>query len=350
MLLEPFEEQLDLPAVFVQCGNGQRWQDKVVGQEDKRLATFRILETDAAQVLWIILRGIKAIERHSLVADDAGGLVHRMRVNASGVQVDLGACHEEAPGLMQTVQPSEVQIASIHDIKGACLDWQEIQNVDLVHLAVADVDKGWDGATQIQQGVQFDGSLGLAKRCPVEQAQTQIDGHGIQRIDRVLQVQPLDLGVAVELSSPTDQQCSHIRPDTPVARLVRIGQRRSAHAVSQAHCIKLVGIGAERHLDVPKALAPRQLRKRHYAKLFCARQTANAGVATVAIDNPAKARPWHELHDLRKKRFADVHERSPRGCPLGNYPKMKKLNSNRHQIKSASKPSQYWLSLINIPA
>lgn len=79
MLLDPFEEQLDLPAVFVKCGNGQRWQDKVVGQENQRLATFWILETDTTQVLWIILSGIKTIEQHSLIADDAGGLVHRMR-------------------------------------------------------------------------------------------------------------------------------------------------------------------------------------------------------------------------------------------------------------------------------
>ena len=33
VLLDPFEEQLYLPAIFVKCGDGQWRQDKVVGQK-----------------------------------------------------------------------------------------------------------------------------------------------------------------------------------------------------------------------------------------------------------------------------------------------------------------------------
>jgi hypothetical protein len=73
----------------------------------------------------------------------------------------------------------------------------------------------------------------------------------------------------------------------------------------------------------------------------------NARLNALATDDATKARPWHALQNLREKRFADVHETSPRGQPLGKYPKMKNLNSNRHQIKSASRPRRYWLLLIN---
>ena len=38
VLLDPLEEQLDLPAIFVQGRNAQRWQTGVVGQEHQRLA------------------------------------------------------------------------------------------------------------------------------------------------------------------------------------------------------------------------------------------------------------------------------------------------------------------------
>lgn len=38
MLLDLFEEQLYLPAAFVQRGNGQRRQCRVVGQKYQRLA------------------------------------------------------------------------------------------------------------------------------------------------------------------------------------------------------------------------------------------------------------------------------------------------------------------------
>ena len=52
----------------------------------------------------------------------------------------------------------------------------------------------------------------------------------------------------------------------------------------------------------------------------------------------ARARPGQELHNLRRKGLADIHERSRRGVHLGNYPQMKHLNSSQHQIKSAVRP------------
>ena len=49
VLLDPLEEQLDLPAILVQGGNGQRWQTGVVGQEHQRLARLEVFEVDATQ-------------------------------------------------------------------------------------------------------------------------------------------------------------------------------------------------------------------------------------------------------------------------------------------------------------
>jgi hypothetical protein len=34
MLLDPLEEQLDLPATAIEVGDGQRRQEEVVGEED----------------------------------------------------------------------------------------------------------------------------------------------------------------------------------------------------------------------------------------------------------------------------------------------------------------------------
>ena len=42
MLLDPFEEQLHLPAALVQCGNGQRWQRRIVGQKHQRFARIGV--------------------------------------------------------------------------------------------------------------------------------------------------------------------------------------------------------------------------------------------------------------------------------------------------------------------
>ena len=44
VLLDPLEEQLDLPAALVERTDGQRRQDRVVGQEDQGLACLGVLE------------------------------------------------------------------------------------------------------------------------------------------------------------------------------------------------------------------------------------------------------------------------------------------------------------------
>src|SRR5680860_389101 len=95
MLLYPFEEQFDLPAILVKRGDGQRGQGRVVGEEYQRLARLWIFETDTPQMLWVILRDVKAVQRDCLIADYAHGSVGRGRINASGIHATLGAGDEE---------------------------------------------------------------------------------------------------------------------------------------------------------------------------------------------------------------------------------------------------------------
>ena len=344
VLLDPFEEQLDLPATFVQSGNGQGRQGRVVGQEDQRFLGFGIFEPDTAQVLGVVLGNIVSVQRNGLIADDAACPVHFGRVHAPGVHIAFGSGHKEGTCLVHLEQARKVQIAPVHDVERAGLQNQDVQHIDLVHLAIADVDECWNGASQVQQGMELDGSLGFAKRGPVEQAQTQIDGGGVQRVDRVLELQPQVL-VQVKLASAPDQNCGQVGPNAPIARLVGIGQGGAVNAVAKAHGVKFAGVGSQRHFDVAKALAPSQLGKGHGAKLLGASQAAYARVAAVALNDSRKACPWNEFHDLSKQGLADIHRKSPRGLSLGNYTGMRKRVSNRHQIKLAARPRQYWLSL-----
>ncbi len=175
VLLDPFEEQFDLPTVLVECCDGQRRQDKVVGQEDERLAALEIFESNAPQVLGVMLHSVKPVEQDRLIANNSGRPIDLCRINSAGIHIGFGARDEESARLMQGIKTCEIQVAAIHDIERTRFDRHEVQHVDFVHLAIADVDKRWDCAPQVQQSVQFHRALGLAKRCPVEQAQTQID-------------------------------------------------------------------------------------------------------------------------------------------------------------------------------
>ena len=66
MLLDPLEEQFDLPARLVQRADGCGRQREVVGEVHQCLAGLGILEADAAQMVRIVPAAVIAVERDGL--------------------------------------------------------------------------------------------------------------------------------------------------------------------------------------------------------------------------------------------------------------------------------------------
>ena len=72
-------------------------------QEHQVLAAFGVAIADAAQVAGVVLDGIEAIEGDGLIADESRVAIDRRRIDASCVEVALGARDEEAARLIQRV-------------------------------------------------------------------------------------------------------------------------------------------------------------------------------------------------------------------------------------------------------
>ena len=91
---------------------------------------------------------------------------------------------------MQCKEAFKIQIASVHDVNGADLRKQQIQDIDLVDSAFGNGDKRRDVASQIQQRMEFNRSFRFTKIGPREHRKTKIDNGGVQRIDRFIQLNP----------------------------------------------------------------------------------------------------------------------------------------------------------------
>jgi len=75
--------------------------------------------------------------------------VHGLRVAALEAQIALGADHEEAARGVQRVQPIEVRVSRGRASRGPRFGREQVQHVDLVGLAVADVDEAGNRAAHI---------------------------------------------------------------------------------------------------------------------------------------------------------------------------------------------------------
>lgn len=133
------------------------------------------------------------------------------------------------------------------------------------------MDEARNGAAQIEQRVQPDRCLGGAEQRPRKYRQAQVDGRGIQDIDRVGQVHAEGLA-GIELSCRHDQTFAELGIDAPVAFLVGIGQRGTADGGAQTHVVELGRLRLETGLDVAQALPIGQRGKGYAAVLFGAAQ------------------------------------------------------------------------------
>ena len=266
VLLDPFEEQFDLPSAFVEIGDGLCREGEVVGQEHQALVGFRIEVTDSSESRWVVLPGIEVCGDNGLIALHSAGFVDVPGIKSGKPEVVLGPDDKESCRLVDHMQTGKIEIATVEDIDGAGFDSNLIEDVDLVDLSVGNDDYCGNTAPQIQKGMKLDSSLALSKDGPGEKRQTQIDGGGIQGIYCLSQFYT-EVLADIKFSGLVDQDLSEIGVDSPVPHLVGIGQGISGNFPAYTHVIEFVLGSPETGLNISQAFPVGQLGKRHAEKL-----------------------------------------------------------------------------------
>ena len=337
MLLDPFEEEFDLPAAAIELGDGQRRHGEVVGQEDQRLARFWIAIADAAHRDGIIVLGVKPGEHHGLVEAQADGFVHGAGVTACVAEVLFGAGDEESAALMNAMPAGEVEVAAIHDVERSGIPDQLVEDVDVMYTASGDNDDGGKVALEREQGVEFDGGLVPPERGLRKQRETKVNGGGVQRIGGGLEFKPERL-IGVKRGGLPDEHLGEIGKDTPVAIFVGIGQRAAGGGLADAGVVKF---GAERRqagFDVAQTFAPSQLGKRQHEELFISGEFADAAVAVVTGDTLVELVFGEAVEELGEDGATFVHKvenrRNAGSHPQGIVAELKSKNDRTAVLPS----------------
>ena len=318
VLFDPLEKQLDLPALFVKCANSQRRKRHVVGQKLQRLAGFGIDVGDLSNQLWKSVVRVVSHQLNMLIAYQAGVHGYRKRLRHNELHVAFGTSYKERSGGMHLIQSGKVDVCLVHHVIGANLDvallCEDIQDFDIVHLAVADVNKTWDRSTQIHQGMKFDGGFCRTKRRPRKQAQTQIDGGRIQCVNGCAH-QRFELGagrvVGVKRTSHANQMMRQIGKNLPWPNAVGVGQGVARDGLAaKAQVIEVLALHTQIDLDIAQRLARGQLSKRQSQELIETREVFDFVLRAPGLDHAAECLQRQISHDLRKDELTRVH-----ACP-----------------------------------
>jgi len=307
MLLDPFEEQFDLPTTAIELGDGQRRDGEVVGQEDQHLASFWIAIPDAAQRDGIIALGVKAGQHHGLVETQAGGFVHRAGVTAGAAEVLFGAGDEESTALMNPMPAGEIEVAAIHDVESAGLPDELVEDVDIMNTAGGDNDDGGKVTLEGQQGVEFDGGLVLPEGGPRKEREAEVNGGGVQRIGGGLEFKTERL-IGVKRGGLLDEDLGEVSKDTPVAFFVGVGQGAAGSGLTDAGVVEFRAEGCQTSFDVAQAFTPGQLREGQDEELFVGGEFADAVVAVVTGDTLVELVFGEEVEELGEDGATCVHK------------------------------------------
>src|SRR5215216_2385723 len=119
MLLDPLEEQFDLPTAAVELSNRLCRQIEVIGQEHQSFSGIGIFESNTSQRPWVAGLGAVEVEHYGLIANQSAAAIDSMRVAALETELGFGADDKETAGELKAMQAFEVQIAAIEQIEGA---------------------------------------------------------------------------------------------------------------------------------------------------------------------------------------------------------------------------------------
>jgi len=311
VLLDPLEEKLDLPAVLVDRGHGQRGQLEMVGDEGQRFAGFRVHVANAPKPFGVVCFAFGAFETYDLVASKTTCTIHHIGHGHVIAHVAFGPQNEKGVAAMDAVKASKIDISAIHDIDAARLESDHIENVHVVDLPVGDADEHRDGAVQVDYRMQLDGRLGSAKLRPREERQAKIDGRGIQRVNHLLDVQSRRVA-RVESPGFDDEMRGQVGENPPVAMLSGVGQIGAGDVAANAHQVELRAARQTR-LDVAQTFAKSHLGETHAQELIPRRKALGYASHRVAVHASLELLTVQAFEDLGEEDFALIHPALERG-------------------------------------
>ena len=194
MLINPIEEQFNLPPFAVQYSDGKRvFKRKVVSQEAIGLSGLKVIINNESHRVGILSGGVVAGKPDCLIGKNTGTVVYR-------------------PGFQNLVDHI---VFGPGDKEGAFL--LEV----LVKLLISDI-------SFVHQRMHLERALTMMGLCPRTQLQTELNCATVERIYHLFKTNP-QLFILVKRGGFLHQSQRKVLIDTPILLLVGLCKRGSGH-------------------------------------------------------------------------------------------------------------------------
>ena len=306
VLLDPTEEQLDLPTQFIEESDVQGWQEKVVRQEGQKSIVLPIQESNPTKMFGIFEFGFNPGQDDGLIADQVHRFIDGMRIEAAGLETRQRPNDEESSMLMKRVKAGEVHVPTIQHIEGSRFGQEFVEGPHIVDFSICHMDKRRDRSSQIEKGVKLNGCLVLTEKSPGEERQTEVNRGRVEGVNRVLEFES-EVFIGIKVTGLGDEDLGEIRVDAPIASFVGMGQVVPGDVSPDPHVIEPALHRSQAGLDVAETLSIRELSKGQAEKLIQTEKTFEFIISAITANASAELMKRQEIHDLRKDGRRRIH-------------------------------------------
>jgi hypothetical protein len=143
---------------------------------------------------------------------------------------------------------------------------------------------------------------------PRKQGKRQVDRRGIQRVDRIVQI---DTEILARMKRPgfAHQTLCEILPNPPVPVFVGIRESRFGNRFCETKMIKRVGLGVEAGCDIAQSVPGSHLRENHACELLTASEMSNRKRGFVPPYDAIECLAMNQIENLGENEAAGIHGR-----------------------------------------
>jgi len=304
--LDPFEKQLDIPALLVKFGNRQRRKFHVVGQEHQIALLLGIEKPNPPQRRRKVFSRFGQRQIPDLIAAKPRCFVHDTRFLPRETQIVLGAGYKKRPGGCDALESGKVDVALVEKIDRSGFEHLHVQPLHIVHTGWRHEHANRNRSPQIDLSVHLDSALGRAEGGPRKHRQRQVNCRRVQSVDGVFQIQTQILA-RVKTSGFRDQAQSQRLPQSPIPPFVGIGQSRFGHGFPKPQVVKCLGFGVEAFDDIAQTIAPSHLSKDHANQLLAHSEMPHTRVGMKARSQSGEGLAMNQIEDLAEDEATGYH-------------------------------------------
>ena len=188
VLLDPFEEQLDLPPVFVKECDVLGSKVEVVRVVSERTMQVRSIVDDTPDLAWVFLLVLLLREDDGLVTQNIVLSVKNVFASNDFIfRTLLLTDDEEGSGHSNLVKSGKIKVASVKDIACQRLVCEPVHSIDIMHVGIGDSVEHGNLRDDVHLSVNLDARLRASELRPCKERHAEVDSRGVHGIEPAVQ-------------------------------------------------------------------------------------------------------------------------------------------------------------------